>query len=127
MKKNNGFTLLEVLISMLLLVVIGLGGAYLLGRANYIQRDMNIHLLTVSQMRYTLQNGNCTALSTISINNSSVLTPCTTSSSVTYTVTGTGLSTGGTSTVTVTSPSIQVSSTDTTSTSLIPIPIKISP
>ncbi|ENV47927.1 hypothetical protein P255_01605 [Acinetobacter brisouii CIP 110357] len=123
MKKNNGFTLLEVLISMLLLMVIGLGSAYLLARANVTQRDMNIHLLTVSKMRYILQNGGCTSSSSISINGTNALTPCT-SSSATYTVSANGLSA---SDVAVTSPSISVSSTDSTTTSLIPSPITISP
>lgn len=128
MKKNNGFTLLEVLISLLLLMIIGLGGAYLLARANVTQRDMNIHLLTVSQMRYILQNSNgtCTSSSNITINGTNAITPCT-SNTTTYTVTATGLSTGGTSTVSITYPSVTVSTTDTATTSLIPSPITISP
>lgn len=125
MKKNNGFTLLEVLISLLLLMIIGLGGAYLLARANVTQRDMNIHLLTVSQMRNALQNGSCSSTSSISINGTAVQTPCS-STAATYTV-NPDSGTGTASDVAITSPSIQVSSTDTTSTSLIPIPIKVSP
>ena len=123
MKTQNGFTLLEVLISMLLLMIIGLGGAYLLGRANYIQRDMNVHLLTVSKMRYTLQNGSCSSSSSISINGTAVQTPCS-STTATYAVSGTGLTTAN---VSVTSPTIEVSSTDQTTTGLIPSPIKVSP
>ncbi|MHA3096808.1 prepilin-type N-terminal cleavage/methylation domain-containing protein [Acinetobacter brisouii] len=93
MKKNNGFTLLEVLISLLLLMIIGLGGAYLLARANVTQRDMNIHLLTVSKMRNALQNGTCSSSSqsslSLPINSNTTKTVTCTSTSAQYTVTPT--------------------------------------
>ena len=102
MKKNNGFTLLEVLISLLLLMIIGLGSAYLLARANITQRDMNIHLLTVSQMRNALQNGTCTTSLTsastststsLNINsNMNTTVTCTSTGMKYYNVTATGLS-----------------------------------
>jgi len=131
-KKQAGFTFLEILISMMLMVIIGLGTAYILARINVSQRDMNIHLLTVSQMRSILQgNSSCSSGSLISINGATVATPCT-FNSVTYNVSAfdnTGNINSGlaAANVAVNSPQITVSPTDSNAVSLIRVPITISP
>lgn len=53
---QKGITLIEVLVSMVLMAVIGLGAAYISGRTAVMHRDQNIHLHTVNQMRQQLEN-----------------------------------------------------------------------
>ncbi|OTG78927.1 hypothetical protein B9T23_02345 [Acinetobacter terrae] len=55
-KQQQGATLIEVLVSMVLMAVIGLGAAYISGRTAVMHRDQNIHLHTVNQMRQQLEN-----------------------------------------------------------------------
>lgn len=55
-KHQKGVTLIEVLVSIVLMAVIGLGAAYISGRTAVLHRDQNIHLHTVNQMRQQLEN-----------------------------------------------------------------------
>ncbi len=57
-KYQQGATLIEVLVSMVLMAVIGLGAAYISGRTAVVHRDQNIHLHTINQMRQQLENSN---------------------------------------------------------------------
>ncbi len=62
---QKGVTLIEVLVSMVLMAVIGLGAAYISGRTAVMHRDQNIHLHTVNQMRQQLENSSqCSGKST---------------------------------------------------------------
>ena len=42
-KHQQGVTLIEVLVSIVLMAVIGLGAAYISGRTAVLHRDQNIH------------------------------------------------------------------------------------
>lgn len=55
-KYQQGVTLIEVLVSMLLMAIIGLGAAYISGRTAVVHRDQNLHLHTVNQMRQYLES-----------------------------------------------------------------------
>lgn len=55
-KQQQGATLIEVLVSIVLMAIIGLGAAYISGRTAVMHRDQNIHLHTVNQMRQQLEN-----------------------------------------------------------------------
>ena len=55
-RHQQGATLIEVLVSMVLMAVIGLGAAYISGRTAVVHRDQNIHLHTVNQMRQQLED-----------------------------------------------------------------------
>ena len=48
---QQGITLIEVLVSVAMMAIIGLGAAYIAGRTAVIHRDQNIHLYTVNQFR----------------------------------------------------------------------------
>ncbi|MFC6166810.1 PulJ/GspJ family protein [Acinetobacter terrestris] len=58
-KHQQGVTLIEVLVSMLLMAIIGLGAAFISGRTAVMHRDQNIHLHTINQMREYLERGVC--------------------------------------------------------------------
>lgn len=135
-KAQAGITLIEVLISMLLTAIIGVGGAYIASRTAVIQRNGNIQIQSINKMRQIAVKADattCTNTSSVSINGTSVTTPCTINSA-SYTVNSfsaapTGANTWpagssvGSATVTVQSPSIEVSSTDT----FVPVKSVISP
>ncbi|MDM1287093.1 prepilin-type N-terminal cleavage/methylation domain-containing protein [Acinetobacter indicus] len=53
---QQGVTLIEVLVSMLLMAIIGLGAAYISGRTAVTHRDQNLHLHTLNQMRQYLES-----------------------------------------------------------------------
>ncbi|WP_291334919.1 PulJ/GspJ family protein [Acinetobacter sp. UBA801] len=55
-RHQQGATLIEVLVSMVLMAIIGLGAAYISGRTAVVHRDQNIHLHTVNQMRQQLED-----------------------------------------------------------------------
>ncbi|WP_313035428.1 prepilin-type N-terminal cleavage/methylation domain-containing protein [Acinetobacter sp.] len=55
-KSQQGVTLIEVLISIVLMAIIGLGAAFIAGRTAVIHRDQNIHLHTINQFRQQLEN-----------------------------------------------------------------------
>lgn len=56
LKYQQGVTLIEVLVSIVLMAIIGLGAAFIAGRTAVMHRDQNIHLHTVNQMRQQLEN-----------------------------------------------------------------------
>ncbi|MBE9399768.1 prepilin-type N-terminal cleavage/methylation domain-containing protein [Acinetobacter albensis] len=128
-----GITLIEVLISVLLMAIIGLGGAYIASRTAVIQRNGNIQVQVINKMRQITVKADatsCSSTSSISINGTPVTTPCMLNSQ-TYTVDaftaapgpggfGTGVASAS---VTVKSPSIKVSDADT----FVPIKSEISP
>lgn len=55
-KHQQGVTLIEVLVSMVLMAIIGLGAAFIAGRTAVMHRDQNLHLHTVNQMRQYLES-----------------------------------------------------------------------
>lgn len=59
LKYQQGVTLIEVLVSIVLMAIIGLGAAFIAGRTAVMHRDQNIHLHTVNQMRQYLEKGEC--------------------------------------------------------------------
>lgn len=126
-----GITLIEVLISLLLMAIIGLGGAYIAARTAVVQRDGNIQIQTINKMRQVAvkaDTSSCVNTSSITINGTSVTTPCTLTST-TYTVNASINSSAPptpppySASVTVQSPSIQVSGSDT----FVPVKSVISP
>lgn len=126
-----GITLIEVLISLLLMAIIGLGGAYIAARTAVVQRDGNIQIQTINKMRQIAvkaDTSSCVNTSSITINGTSVTTPCTLTST-TYTVNASinssppPTSPPYSASVTVQSPSIQVDSANT----FIPVKSVISP
>lgn len=126
-----GITLIEVLISLLLMAIIGLGGAYIAARTAVVQRDGNIQVQAINKMRQIAVKANtssCVDTSSITINGTSVTTPCTLTST-TYTVNASinssppPTSPPYSASVIVQSPSIQVSSSNT----FVPIKSVISP
>lgn len=125
-----GITLIEVLISLLLMAIIGLGGAYIAARTAVVQRDGNIQLQTINKMRQVAVKADtiCSNTSSITINGTSVTTPCTLTST-TYTVNASinssppPTSPPYSASVTVQSPSIQVSDSD----QFVPVKSIISP
>lgn len=56
LKYQQGVTLIEVLISIVLMAIIGLGAAFISGRTAVMHRDQNIHLHTINQFRQQLEN-----------------------------------------------------------------------
>jgi len=126
-----GITLIEVLISLLLMAIIGLGGAYIAARTAVVQRDGNIQIQTINKMRQIAvkaDTSSCVDTSSITINGTSVTTPCTLTST-TYTVNASITSSPPptsppySASVTVQSPSIQVSGSNT----FVPVKSVISP
>lgn len=57
--KQQGVTLIEVLISIFLMAIIGLGSAFIAARTAVIHRDQSVHLHTISQMRNALESSQC--------------------------------------------------------------------
>jgi len=51
-KHQQGVTLIEVLVSMVLMAIIGLGAAYISGRTTVMHRDQNLHLHTALLHKY---------------------------------------------------------------------------
>ena len=126
-----GITLIEVLISLLLMAIIGLGGAYIAARTAVVQRDGNIQVQAINKMRQIAvkaDTSSCVNTSSITINGTTVITPCTLTST-TYTVNASinssppPTSPPYSASVTVQSPSIQVSSSNT----FVPVKSVISP
>jgi len=56
LKYQQGVTLIEVLVSIVLMAIIGLGAAFIAGRTAVIHRDQNLHLHTVTEMREYLES-----------------------------------------------------------------------
>ncbi|WP_173913096.1 prepilin-type N-terminal cleavage/methylation domain-containing protein [Acinetobacter sp. Marseille-Q1618] len=61
-KNQKGISLIEVLVSMLLMSIIGLGAAFVTGRTAVMHRDQNIHLHTVNQLRAELEENGCNSV-----------------------------------------------------------------
>ncbi|QOW52622.1 MULTISPECIES: type II secretion system protein J [Acinetobacter] len=130
-----GITLIEVLISLLLMAIIGLGGAYIAARTAVVQRDGNIQIQTINKMRQIAvkaDTSSCVNTSSITINGTSVTTPCTlistnytVNASVTSNPPSPGAGTAYSASVTVQSPSIYV--LDDNDNSFIPVKSVISP
>ncbi|MGA8883631.1 MAG: prepilin-type N-terminal cleavage/methylation domain-containing protein [Acinetobacter sp.] len=132
---QQGITLIEVLVSIVMMAIIGLGAAYIAGRTAVIHRDQNIHLYTVNQFRQQLENtGQCSSKAVgthtvqVDVAGSSVQAVCSVKKE-TFSVTardGSGNQNNGVAagTVYVTYADIQVSTADT---SIVPIKVKISP
>jgi Tfp pilus assembly protein PilV len=124
-----GITMIEVLITLLLMTIIGLGGAYIAARTAVVQRNGNIQLQTINKMRQIAVKADassCVNTSSITINGTSVTTPCTLTST-TYTVNSYQASSPTSiyqsQSVTVNSPAIHVSSSDR----FVPVKSVISP
>lgn len=124
-----GITMIEVLITLLLMTIIGLGGAYIAARTAVVQRNGNIQLQTINKMRQIAVKADassCVNTSSITINGTSVTTPCMLTS-ITYTVNSYQASSPTSiyqsQSVTVNSPAIWVSSSDT----FVPVKSEISP
>lgn len=134
LKYQQGVTLIEVLISIVLMAIIGLGAAFIAGRTAVIHRDQNIHLHTINQFRQQLENSaqcGSKALGThtiqVDIAGSNVQADCTVKKQV-FTVTaldGTTNPNNGvaSSNIEVTYAEIQVKSDDT----FIPVKVEMSP
>ncbi|NNG77464.1 hypothetical protein HLH10_14565 [Acinetobacter sp. ANC 4277] len=77
--KQRGATLIEVLISIFLMAIIGLGSAFIAARTAVIHRDQNVHLHTISQMRNQLESSQCitAGTKTITIASTNVNLDCT--------------------------------------------------
>ncbi|WP_428240329.1 PulJ/GspJ family protein [Gynuella sp.] len=58
---QRGMTLLEALVTMVIMMIIGLGIAYISGRSAVAQKDMNVLGLAIGQMRNSIQAGACAA------------------------------------------------------------------
>ncbi|WP_326519347.1 PulJ/GspJ family protein [Acinetobacter sp. CAAS 2-6] len=125
---EHGMALIEVLISIFLMAIIGLGAAFIAARTAVVHRNENIHLLTVNQMRLKLESEvACDNNTNISIKTQTVNTPCSTST-FGYTVAAfkgdkTGHSSSANGGISITSPHIQVASDDT----FVPVKVEISP
>ena len=65
--KQRGVTLIEVLMSVLLMAIIGLGSAFIAARTAVTHRDQNVHLHTISQMRNQLEASQCITAGTKTI------------------------------------------------------------
>jgi Tfp pilus assembly protein PilV len=113
-KGNRGLSLIEGLISVLLVGVLGLGFAYVTITTSLSKKYMNTQGLTVNSMRYALQQGNCTS-NTLAVGGSSVAVSCSTTP-LNYTITST---TSGTTTSTTGTISVPVMQSNTTANSLL--------
>jgi prepilin-type N-terminal cleavage/methylation domain-containing protein len=56
LRSQRGLTMLEVLISLALMSIIGLGAAFISTKTAVMHRDQNIHLHTVSQLRHQISS-----------------------------------------------------------------------
>lgn len=133
-KYQQGVTLIEVLVSIVLMAIIGLGAAFIAGRTAVIHRDQNIHLHTINQFRQQLENSaqcGSKALGThqiqVDIAGTSVQADCTVKKQ-TFTVTaldGTTNTNNGVASanVDVTYAELKVNSDDT----FVPVKVQISP
>lgn len=127
--KQKGMSLIEVLVSILLMAIIGLGGAFIAGRTAVLHRDQNVHLHTINQMRYNLEASECitSSVKVITVADQNINLDCTYSES-SYTVaafnsTGAGVASSTAGEIKVTAPRLQVQDTDT----FVPIKIVIAP
>lgn len=81
LRSQLGLTMLEVLISLVLMSIIGLGAAFISTKTAVMHRDQNIHLHTVNQLRHQislagLDSSTCTENKTIQIAGENVKVSC---------------------------------------------------
>lgn len=116
--KQRGVTLIEVLMSVLLMAIIGLGSAFIAARTAVTHRDQNVHLHTISQMRNQLEASQCitTGTKTITVATTNVNLDCTYTTG-NYTVkangSGGGIASTGPGEIHVKFPALKVQTSDT--------------
>lgn len=116
--KQRGVTLIEVLISVLLMAIIGLGSAFIAARTAVTHRDQNVHLHTISQMRNQLEASQCitAGTKTITVATTNVNLDCTYTTGD-YTVkangSGGGIASTGDGEIHVKFPALKVQTSDT--------------
>ncbi len=81
LRSQRGLTMLEVLISLALMSIIGLGAAFISTKTAVMHRDQNIHLHTVNQLRHQislagLNSSTCSENKTIQIAGENVKVSC---------------------------------------------------
>ena len=129
--KQRGVTLLEVLISIFLMAIIGLGSAFIAARTAVIHRDQNVHLHTISQMRNQLESSQCitAGTKTITVASTNINLDCTyTEGSYTVAANGSGGGIASTTTgeIKVKFPALKVQN-NTNNNVFVPIPADIKP
>ena len=129
LSKQRGVTLIEVLISMLLMAIIGLGGAFIAGRTAIIHRDQNVHLHTINQIRQQLETSQCISAGTkvITVAGENVNLDCTYTER-SYTVAafnnaGGGVASSASGAIKVRTPSLKVQDSNT----FVPIKVEVTP
>lgn len=133
LRRQQGTSLIEALITMIILAILGIGLAYVSGRASVSQRFMNSQNLAVSQMRSILQtatSANCTSATTVTIASNIVGTPCSLPAAGTsYSVKALGASgaTVASGNITITAPSISTATSDANAQKLLGGQITIAP
>lgn len=134
-KYQQGVTLIEVLVSMLLMAIIGLGAAYISGRTAVVHRDQNLHLHTVNQMRQYLESSagsGCTNNVDLDVAGKKVTVNCIVKTKDYNVITKDNgdnvIVTPVDREVTVVSPTVKVvEKTDSTTHWNVPIPVEIAP
>lgn len=129
---EGGFSLLEVLISVILLMIIGVGSAAILAHSQRIQRDNAAQSLAIIEIRSLMSSAtpaNCDGAGTVAIGNAGhpVAIDCVMTTSR-YTVTGV---TSGVAipsvTVDVTRPAVETSADDPDTVKFVKHPIRVVP
>ncbi|MEK5765739.1 PulJ/GspJ family protein [Acinetobacter schindleri] len=130
--KQRGVTLIEVLMSVLLMAIIGLGSAFIAARTAVTHRDQNVHLHTISQMRNQLEASQCITdgtTKTITVATTDVNLDCTYTTG-NYTVaangSGGGIASTNTGEIKVKFPALKVQN-NTNNNVFVPIPADIKP
>lgn len=131
-KKIEGFSLIEVLISVILIMIIGVGSAATLSLKKQIQRDNAAQSLAIIEVRNLMSSatsGNCDGDGVVTIGsagyNMSIECLMTTSR---YTVSGTSSGAALPNvTVDITRPEVETSADDPDTTKFIKHPIRVAP
>ena len=127
--KQHGVTMIEVLISIFIMAIIGLGSAFIAGRTVTLHRDQNIYLHTINQMRNQLESSQCITAGTkvIAVAEQNINLDCTyTEGSYTvaaYNSTGGGVASSINGAIKVKYPALKIQDTDT----FVPIKVEIQP
>lgn len=127
--KQRGVTMIEVLISIFIMAIIGLGSAFIAGRTVVLHRDQNVHLHTINQMRNQLESSQCITADTkvITVAEQNINLDCTyTEGSYTvaaYNSSGAGVASTTNGAIKVKYPALKVTETDT----FVPIKVEINP
>ena len=119
LSKQRGVSLIEVLVSLVLMAVIGLGAAFIAARTAVTHRDQNVHLHTISQMRNQLEASQCitAGTKTITVATTNVNLDCTYTTG-NYTVAaygsgGAGVASSTAGVIHVKFPALKVQTSDT--------------